>query len=335
MFRETPDRIVELANTFRKARVLLSAVELGVFAALRDGPLDRESLRQRVGIHDRGARDFFDALVALDLMGRDAAGNYKNNPSSELFLVPGRPSYIGGLLNYLGAREYASWSGLTAALRTGRAQFGNGTAGPYCDLYAAPAAMKEFAAAMTGGTLLAARALAQKFPWDSYRTFVDVGAAEGCLPVEVARAHPHLEGGGFDLPALADRFDSYVRRHHLSNRLRFYPGDFMRHALPTADVLVMGRVLHNWDVPTRQMLLHKAYSALPTNGVLIVYERLIDDDRRASATGLLGSLNMLIMTAGGSDYSAEECGQWMRGVGFRDMRVEVLTTDQTALIALK
>ena len=130
-------------------------------------------------------------------------------------------------------------------------------------------------------------------------------------------------------------FDEYVDRHGLSGRLRFYPGDFFQDQLPSADVLVMGRVLHNWDFKTKKMLLKKAYDALPAGGVLIVYERLIDDTRRTNATGLLDSLNMLVMTEGGFGFTGADCISWMRETGFRDMRIELLTSDQSMIIGVK
>lgn len=331
----TSDRIIEIANAFRGSKVLLSAVELGVFTALSEGPLDAESLSARIGIGERGSRDFFDALVALDLLQRDAGGRYANSPACQQFLVREGPSYIGGLLQHFNEREYPSWRRLTAALRTGKPQFSDSEHGLYSALYAEPDSAAGFAAAMTGGTLPVAKALAEKFPWNQYSTFIDVGAAEGCLPVQVATVHRHLRGGGFDLPVLSKGFEAYVASHQLSDRLRFYPGDFLHHALPSADVLIMGRVLHNWDLPTRRMLLAKAYAALPNDGVLIVYERLIDNDRQASLTGLLASLNMLVMTPAGSDFSAAECSDWMRSAGFRDIQVRQLTSDQTAVIGLK
>jgi O-methyltransferase len=98
---------------------------------------------------------------------------------------------------------------------------------------------------------------------------------------------------------------------------------------------VLGRVLHNWDLITKKMLLNKAYKSLVTTGAVIVYEKLIDDDRRMNCTGLLASLNMLVMTDGGFDYSAADCISWMEEVGFREMRVESLTKDQSMIIGWK
>jgi O-methyltransferase domain len=153
--------------------------------------------------------------------------------------------------------------------------------------------------------------------------------------VQVALLHSHIYGGGFDLPMLKCTFDTYVERYGMSDRLQFYPGDFFADPLPSADVLVMGRVLHNWDLPTKRMLLQKAYAALPSGGSLITYERLIDDERRTGTAGLLTSLNMLIMTAGGFDFTAADCIGWMREVGFRDMQIEPLVAGHSMIIAKK
>lgn len=127
-------------------------------------------------------------------------------------------------------------------------------------------------------------------------------------------------------------FEKYAADHGLSGRVRFRAGDFFEHPLPRADVVVIGRVLHNWDTAAKKMILRKAHDALPAGGTVIVYERLIDDERRRNAKALLSSLNMLVMTAGGFDFSAADCIGWMAEAGFRGMSVRPLTDDQTMVI---
>ena len=105
--------------------------------------------------------------------------------------------------------------------------------------------------------------------------------------MQVGLAHPHLRGLGFDLAAVRPHFETYVRQHGLSERIGFKPGDFFADPLPQADVLVMGHVLHDWNLDQKRALIAKAYAALPSGGALIVYETIIDDDRRNNAFGLL------------------------------------------------
>jgi precorrin-6B methylase 2 len=179
------------------------------------------------------------------------------------------------------------------------------------------------------------RAIAAEFPWQDYRTFADVGCAQGGCPVQIALAHPHLNGVGFDLPQVQPIFDEYAASFGLSGRLRFHPGSFFSDPLPSADVLVMGHVLHNWNLEIKRMLLAKAHEALPPNGALIVYETIIDDDRRENATALIMSLTMLIETDAGFDFTGAECRQWMKDAGFRETRVAHLTGPESMVIGIK
>jgi hypothetical protein len=99
--------------------------------------------------------------------------------------------------------------------------------------------------------------------------------------------------------------------------VEFREGNFFRDPLPEADVLTMGHILHDWNLDEKRFLIRKAHEALPDGGALIVYESIIDDDRSKNAFGLLMSLNMLIETPGGFDYTGEDCMHWMREAGFR------------------
>lgn len=70
----------------------------------------------------------------------------------------------------------------------------------------------------------------------------------GTTSIQIAPAHEHITGGGFDLPPLAPVFDRRVAEHGLSERLRFNTGDFFADPLPRADVLVMGQILHGFNL---------------------------------------------------------------------------------------
>lgn len=327
---------MQVGMGFWASKTLLTAVEIGVFTELGHGPEEFTKLRNRLGLHPRAARDFFDALVALGLLERNEGGVYSNTPETGFFLDRRRPTYIGGLLEMANARLYGFWGSLTEALRTGRPQneIRDGQE-PFEAIYSSPQRLRAFLAAMSGVSLGSSLAMAAKFPWDRYQTFVDVGTAQGQLPVQVARAHSHLRGVGFDLAEVGPIFEEFVEAQGLADRVSFQPGNFFEDPLPQADVLVMGHILHDWSLEQKMMLLRKAHDALPPEGALIVYEALIDDERRHNAFGLLMSLNMLIETTAGFDFTGADCQGWMKEVGFRETRVEHLVGPDWMVIGIK
>lgn len=330
-----PEGILRLGLGFWGAKTLLSAVSLGLFTELAKGPLDDAALSSRLGLHPRGARDFFDALTSLGLLVRRGA-LYSNSPEADAFLDRAKPAYVGGLLEMADARLYPVWGLLTEALRTGRpqneAREESDYYGKLCD---DEARLRTFLHGMTGLNLETSKALARKFPWGQYRTFLDLGGAHGVLSARLAEAHGHLSGGSFDLPGIGPFFDEYVAPSPAAPRLRFHAGDFFADALPPADVLIMGHVLHNWNLAQKQLLIRKAYETLREGGVLLVYDALIDPGRRENTFGLLMSLNMLLVTAGGCVYTGPECESWMREAGFGETRVEHLTGPDSMVIATK
>jgi hypothetical protein len=332
----TPDQIMQVGLGFWASKTLLSAVETELFTELALHPESGEALRDRLGLHPRSSRDFLDALVALGFLEREE-GVYRNTPSTDLFLDKRKPSYIGGILEMANQRLYRFWGGLTEALRTGQIQneAKSGEMPFFQALYADPARLKGFLAAMTGLSHGANLAIARQFPWNEHETFVDVGTAQGDLAVQIALANEHLTGIGFDLPEVEPIFEDYVEQTGVQGRLRFAAGDFFADDLPEADVLAMGHILHDWSLDEKRALIGKAHEALPEGGALIVYESIIDDDRSKNAFGLLMSLNMLIETEHGFDYTAADCMGWMRGAGFSSTRAEHLIGPDSMVVGLK
>ena len=332
----TPERILQTGLAFWASKTLLSAIELGVFTELAQGAQPHDALASRLGLHARASRDFLDTLVALGFLQRDGV-RYGNTAETDLFLDRTKPSYVGGMLEMANHRLYPFWAHLTTALRTGLPQneLRTGDPGLFEVLYADPARLREFLAAMTGISHGANLTIARALPWTDYHTFVDVGTAQGDLAVQIALANPHLRGVGFDLPAVAPVFEAYAAALGVAERVTFQPGDFFAQDLPKADVVLMGHILHDWDLPTKQMLMRKAFEALPAGGAFVVYDAIIDDDRSKNAFGLMMSLNMLIETPGGFDYTGADCAAWMTEAGFSSTRVEHLVGPDSMVVGIK
>lgn len=335
-----PSPILQTAFSFWSSKVLLTAVEFGLFTRLAGRRLSGAELGAELRLHPRGIADFFDALVAMKFLDRDGLGSaakYFNTPEGALFLDENSPRYIGGILVMLNARLFKFWHDLPEALRTGKAQneTKHGQKGIFEELYADLPKLEQFMGAMTGLSRINFEAFAEKFDFTKYQTLCDVGGATGLLCIETAKRHPHLKCTSFDLPPVEPIARKHIAAAGLAGRVGTASGDFFADPLPRADVITMGMILHDWDLKKKMHLIRAAYDALPPGGALVAIEALIDDARRENVQGLLMSLNMLIEFGDAFDYSGADFRQWCSGVGFKRFEVIHLAGPSSAAIAYK
>ncbi|CAM3691774.1 methyltransferase [Kibdelosporangium persicum] len=327
--------LIELGTSFWRGKTLLSAVEIGLFTELGDGSCTAEELRAKLDLHPRAASHFLDALVALDVLER-TDGRYRNTEASAYFLDENKDTYLGGWMRQASAHLFRAWGGLTESLRTGKPFIGWDSADYFERLYEDMDERRNFIAAMDAWTTHIARELAAGVDWSRHHDFVDVGGARGNLSAWLVKAQPHLSGTVFDRPELEPLFAEHMARHGTAEQVRFVTGDFFTESLPEADVLIFGHILHDWDDDERRALVARAYESVRPGGVVVIYDRMIDDDRRRNVTGLLGCLNLLVVTPGGSEYTVAECRAYAAAAGFGETTTLPLYDGlETAVIARK
>jgi hypothetical protein len=322
-----PQEVIEAGMAFWSSRLILTAVESGVFTLLARGPLSARELIDQLGWHPRAAATALDALVAAGLLRRDKAGRYANTLGASTFLDRAKSTYIGGLMELSSTRLYDLWSGLDDLLKTGLPAAAEEHDGDefFDVLYRDPVALKTFLSGMTGISTGEVTLLAARFPWKRFTTFADLGCAQGALPVRVALTHPHLHGTGFDLPVVEPIFTDYVESFGLDDRLRFAAGDFFKDPLPTADVLSFGHVFHGQSTEGRRDLVGKARDALSHGGALIVYDAMTGPGRsRNRFHSLLSSLNIMLETRDGYESTTSDCADMLRASGFGGVKVRHL-----------
>jgi hypothetical protein len=335
-----PSHIMQVGMGFWPSKTVLSAVELELFTQLGDESMTGEEIGEQLGLHPRGIYDFLDTLVALKFLERDGEGSdgrYRNTAESAAFLDKHNPAYMGGILEMANARLYPFWGDLTEALQTGKPQNEIKQTGKpmFDELYSDPARLEQFMSAMQGVSLGNFQALAEKFDFSKYKTMCDVGGATGVLCTTVAARHPHLRCTSYDLPVVVPIAERAIAAAGLSDRVTAASGDFFAEPLPSADVITMGLILHDWNLDRKMHLIRSAYDALPEGGAFIVIENLIDDARRENAFGLMMSLNMLIEFGDAFDFTGSDFAGWCREVGFRDVEILPLTGPASAGIAYK
>ncbi len=335
-----PSAILQTAFSFWSSKVLLTAVEFGVFSKLANRRLTGAELGSELELHPRAIADFFDALVAMKFLNREGDGpqsKYFNTPEGALFLDEKSPRYIGGILIMLNARLFKFWHDLPEALRTGKPQNEEkyGQKGIFETLYADQAELEQFMGAMTGLSRINFEAFADKFDFSRFKMLCDIGGATGLLCIEVAKRHPQLKCTSFDLPPVEPIAMKHIAAAGLSSRVGTASGDFFKDPLPKADLITMGMILHDWNLEKKLHLIRAAYDALPPGGALVAIEALIDDARRENVQGLLMSLNMLIEFGDAFDYSGADFRKWCGEVGFKRFEVIHLAGPSSAAVAYK
>ncbi len=335
-----PTKIMQIGMGFWASKTLLTATHLGLFTLLSKGPLTGQEIKSKLGLHQRSLYDFLDALVALGFLSRKGIKEtsiYSNAADADLFLDKNKPSYMGGLLEMANNRLYPFWNDLEEGLKTGLPQneVKGGGKPLFEEIYSSEAKLREFVNAMAGVSTGNFMAFSQKFDFSNYRTLCDAGGAGGNLSIHVALNNSHMQCISFDLPPVGPIAAENIKKMGVENQVTTRSGDFFKDDLPKADIITMGMILHDWGTTDKKMLIKKAYDALPQGGALVAIENIIDDDRSKNAFGLLMSLNMLIETPEGYDFSAYDFNQLAIEAGFKKTSLMPLAGPSSAAIAIK
>ncbi|WP_116198868.1 methyltransferase [Amycolatopsis circi] len=325
----TPAGIIRLCNAFCDAKALLTAVELDLFTVLNDGPATEDEIRRRLNLHGRGLRDFLHLLAALGLLEKEGE-QYRNAAGSGKYLVRDTAGYVGGFLHRANNNLYPAWGKLTDALRTGKPQ----AVGDYEQVVSNPQVLGQFIRMMDALTQVLGPQLVEAFDWSGHDTVVDVGGCRGNMAAQLVAANPGLTGHVFDLPQMAPFFRDHMADLGLTGRVEFHGGNFFHDPIPAADLVVVGHVLHDFDRDQRKFLVHKACEAVHPGGALVVYDRMLDEEPN-HVENLVISLDMLLVSDGGSEYPASEIREHAAEAGFTSFSERPLGDYDTLVVCRK
>ena len=178
---------------------------------------------------------------------------------------------------------------------------------------------REFLKGMHGFGRISSPAVVAAFDLSHFHRLIDIGGASGHLADAVHERYPQIDAQVFDLPEVAEMYPGTIA------------GDFFTDPLPPADLYSLGRILHDWSDETCHRLLAKIHVSLPSNGGLLIAEKLLAPDRIAAH---MQSLNMLIGTEG-RERTAAEYEALLRAVGFSKVESRVTGAPVDAVLGIK
>ena len=338
----SPAGIMQIGTGFWASKILLAAIKFQLFTKLGEKKkMSASDIKNSLNLKcsDRHAYDFLDALTVFKFLNREGlleTAEYSNTADTDMFLDKNKPTYIGGLLEMLNNRLYSFWGNLEEGLLTGVAQNEVKRGEDFFGLiYQDNNKLREFINAMSGIQMGNFMTFAQKFDFSKYKTLVDIGGSAGLLSLMVAKHQPHMTCTTVDLPPVESIAKETIQKFHLEDRVKTASVDFFADAFPKADIITMGNILHDWNEEKKMLLMKKAFEALPEGGAFIAIENVIDDERKQNAFGMMMSLNMLIETGTGFDYTFADFNRWAKLTGFKTTSLLPLAGPSSAAIAYK
>jgi len=314
--------LMELSTAFWAFKTLAAATELDLFSRLSGtkGTTSSE-LAKALGIAERPAEMLLTGCAALGLLKKNGA-RYVNSPRAARFLVRGAPQYFGGFVEMLDKRLYAGWGKLTEALRSNAPTTWDPSKQKSLFEGADPVMLSHFWAAMHSISSSTGNALARALDWKRFTRVLDVGGGSGALDIELCRRHRQLRATVYDLPFVVEIAAANIEHAGLTQRVQTVGGDFFSDAVypPGHDAILLSMIMHDWSEADDRRILRKCYAALPSSGAVVICELLVNDAKSGPAPAALMSLNMLIETTGGRNYTADEYRAWLRDIGFRRLR---------------
>jgi SAM-dependent methyltransferase len=319
---ETAQRLIRLGNSFCEAQALLTAVELGIFTQLAQEPASSSELADQLGLPGRGLTELLQLLCSLNLveMRND---RFLNSAAANSHLVHGRPGDITGFLRGSKENLYPLWNQLTQTLRSGKPP---SSAQDFAAMMADEEKRQAYVSMMNGALQPLIPALVAAIPWQRYGCVLDVGGCGGHLISRLQAEYPQICGHVFDLPAMANFFTA--------RNIIFHPGDFFQDPLPPADVIIVGHVLPNWSPVERDLLLRNVYAALRPGGLIVIYDRMLADNK-PHRDSLIAGLVMILVTEDGSEYLANDAITHCRAAGFTEITCAPLGSNETIVCGRK
>jgi predicted O-methyltransferase YrrM len=319
------DRIGELAHAFMESRILLSAVELGVFRAVASGADTADAIADAIAADPRATEMLLNALAAVELLEKEG-GRYRLSAASASCFGPGVPAYQGLALMHA-VRLWDSWSRLSDCVRLGhppeRAQMDSrdqdGT--------------RSFIAAMHSFAEGEADAIVARIALVGVRRILDLGGGSGRFSIAFARACPGAEITVFDLPQVVPLTEGYVADAGLSGRVRTHAGDMLKDAFGGPyDLAWISSICHMFSPEQNVSVLRKVRDALAPGGRVIIRDFLLEPDRASPRGAAVFALNMLVNTERGNSYTTEEYLEWLADAGLHNARAERLLPGSTGLV---
>lgn len=332
--RPTPEKLMQFGFGYAPPLLIEAAVKIDLFTPLAAGPKTAEELATATKASPRGVRILANALVGLELLAKDSAGKYSLSPVGDAFLVPGKPSYMGGFFRHASEQFIPKWLKLTEIVRTGKPAISVNQEGQGAAFF------EQFVEDIFPLSRPAALGLADHLELAKTAgpvSVLDLGAGSGVWGISLAEKCPPARVTAVDWPDVLKVTKRVAERHGVADRFTFSPGDFTTASFGSNhNVVTIGHILHSEGVERSRALLKKAFAATAPGGTIAIAEWLVTPDRTGPLPGLIFAANMLVNTEQGDTFTFDEIAGWLKEAGYTNPRMaESLPCPSPLVLATK
>jgi hypothetical protein len=345
----SPEPIFQIVTGFWASKALMAAVELELFTKLSGGKqMTLKELQQALEMKARPTDVFASALASLGLLQitKEKEGSerlFANSPISEMFLDKSKASsYMGEIITMFDKRLYKAWDKLVESLKSNKpvnAADGGGAETIFDQAKSKQAVeeIQKFTHAMQGVSIGPAMQLPKAYDFSKHRRMMDIGGGSGVYAIQVVKANPHITATVLDLEPVCHVAEQYIKIHNLQDKVKTKPLDFFKEDIPTGyDVAFLSLILHDYSEEKGIALLKKIYNGLANDdGVVVISEWLLNDDKTGPPASALMGLNMLIETYGGKNYSYAEIADMLKQASFKRTEKRPLAAPAEIIIGYK
>jgi len=307
-----PDDLNSTLRGFQESRVILTAVELDLFAAVGNGARADE-VSARTGSDPRAVEMLMNALVGMGLLEkRDTI--FRNTPLCARYFVAGSVDDARAATMHL-VHLWRTWSTLTACVRAGASVFHQEMADRGEDW------TQSFIAAMHHNARARAPLVVGAVGTEGVNRMLDVGGGSGAYSIAFASANENLQVDLLDLPTVIPIAQGHIERAGLAGRIRTRSGDLRADKFGGGyDLVFVSAICHMLGPDENKDLLRRCFEALGPKGRAVIQDFILEPDKTAPKSAALFALNMLVGTQAGSTYNEAEYAIWLKEAGFRDVR---------------
>ena len=328
----TPERLMQFAWGYAIPLIIEAALKHCVFDVLDAGPKTIEQLGRETGASARGLRAILDALVSVELLGKEGDA-YALVPESAQFLVSTRSSFHGGIFRHISAQLLPNWMQLDETVRTGKParSVNRDKDGPaFFEQFVEDIFPMSYRAAQTLGDALKLSDVRQPV------NVLDIAAGSGVWGISLAQKSPHVRVTAVDWHEVIPVTRRVAKRFGVDDRFRYIEGDIQKVDLGSGyQVATLGHILHSEGATRSQLLLKRVFDALSPGGTIAISEFTPNEDRSGPPNTLIFAVNMLVNTDDGDTFAFSEVRSWLHDAGFGDVRLLEATAPSPLILASK